>query len=57
MEDRKTILVVDDEVDLIKVLKSRLKQEGYNVLTACDGKEGLALVNNEDIDLVLLDIM
>jgi len=57
MEDRKTILVVDDEVDLIEVLKLRLKQEGYNVLTAHDGKEGLALVNNEDIDLVLLDIM
>jgi DNA-binding response OmpR family regulator len=56
-ERQKTILVIDDEVDLAELLKVRLMHEGYNVLTAYDGKQGIHMIDNEHIDLVLLDIM
>ena len=52
----KTVLVVDDELDILKIVSFRLKQAGYEVLTAEDGKEGLDLLRKERAGLVLLDI-
>jgi DNA-binding response OmpR family regulator len=51
------ILVVDDEPDLVTVLKIGLETEGYDVLTASDGEQGLALARQFVPDLLLLDLM
>lgn len=57
MSDKQTILVVDDEQDLLDLIEYNLKKEGFDVLKAEDGKEGLAVAREHDPDLVLLDIM
>ena len=51
----KKILIIDDEPDIIKVVKFRLIKTGYEVMTAADGREGLELVRVLKPDLVLLD--
>ena len=51
-----TILIVDDENDIIDLLSYNLKTNNYNVETACDGSEALLKINN-NIDLILLDVM
>jgi CheY-like chemotaxis protein len=52
----KSILVVDDEPDIVKVVAFRLKKEGYDVHVAVDGAQGLALAETIKPDLILLDI-
>jgi CheY-like chemotaxis protein len=52
-----TILVVDDEFGVGEVLHTILTDEGYRVLTAINGKQGLARVAETTPDLVLLDYM
>jgi two-component system, cell cycle sensor histidine kinase and response regulator CckA len=54
-----TILVVDDELSVRRILKKALEQSGYRVLEATDGDEGLALydANASEVNLVLLDIL
>ncbi|MFC1589904.1 response regulator [Candidatus Omnitrophota bacterium] len=56
METKKTILVIDDEADLVKILKFRLEQKGYNVLTAYDGAAGLQIADESKPHLIILDI-
>ncbi|MCM8784495.1 MAG: response regulator [Candidatus Omnitrophica bacterium] len=56
MQDKK-ILVIDDEPDILKILKFRLEKAGYEVLTALDGIKGLELAVRDKPDLVILDIM
>ncbi len=51
------ILVVDDEPDIVEVVKARLQLAGYEVLTASRGEETLARSLKEKPDLVILDIM
>ncbi len=51
------ILIVDDEPHITKMLASRLKANGYRIITAENGKEGLQKVKDEQPELVLLDIM
>ena len=51
------VLVCDDEKDIANAISIFLRSEGYNVLTASNGKEALELIEKEDIHLVLLDIM
>ncbi|MCA9550493.1 MAG: sigma-54-dependent Fis family transcriptional regulator [Myxococcales bacterium] len=53
---RQTILVVDDEANLRKVLAATLRREGFEVLTAQDGVEGLALLAKHPIDVLLTDL-
>ncbi|MDI1476123.1 MULTISPECIES: response regulator [unclassified Polyangium] len=53
----KTILVVDDELDIVDVLSDLLTAEGYRVITASNGREGLARIAESRPDLVLLDRM
>lgn len=57
MSDRKTILVVDDEQDLLDLIEYNLKKEGFDVLKAEDGLEGIDVARQHRPDLVLLDIM
>ncbi|AFC72093.1 response regulator PleD [Rickettsia rhipicephali str. 3-7-female6-CWPP] len=52
-----TILVVDDIEPNIKLLTAKLLQEYYTVLTANSGKEALAILKKEKIDIILLDVM
>ena len=53
----KKILVVDDEPNIVEILRFNLKREGYEVLAAYDGQEGLDLARSEGPDLILLDVM
>jgi DNA-binding response OmpR family regulator len=55
--DKKRILAVDDEPDLLEMLKMRLEANNYDVLTAYDGQEGLEKARNEKPDLIILDLM
>ena len=55
--DKKKILVVDDEQDLLDFVKLRLEANNYNVIMATDGVEALEVFNKEKPDLVLLDIL
>jgi DNA-binding response OmpR family regulator len=54
---KKCILIVEDEVQIAKVLKIELEYEGYEVVIRHDGKSGLETALTEKFDLILLDIM
>jgi len=56
MESRR-ILVVDDEPRVREMIEFRLRQYGFEVLQAGDGREALAVASKEQPDLVLLDVM
>ena len=51
------ILVVDDDKEIVGAIEIYLKNEGYNILKAYNGKEALDIVDKNDIHLILLDIM
>lgn len=53
----KTILVIDDEKDLIKLVDHHLSKEGFLVISARDGVEGLSMARKHKPNLILLDIM
>ncbi len=55
--DKKKVLVVDDDVDLLKMLKLRIEAEGYEFMSAQDGQEMLKLIKMKKPDVILLDIM
>lgn len=52
-----TILVCDDERDIVSALEIYLTAEGYRVLKAYNGREALAIAGREDVHLILMDIM
>jgi two-component system NtrC family response regulator len=52
----KTILIVDDEPNYLIVLTELLQEEGYDVFTAQSGEEGLKIVKEIDLDLVITDM-
>ena len=54
---KETILVVDDEASIRRILETRLTMIGYHVVTACDGNEALEVFHNVRPDLVVLDVM
>ena len=51
------ILIVDDEADLVETIQFALELEGYNVLVASNGEEGLNIARQEKPDIILLDLM
>ena len=51
------ILVIDDDELMLSFLEERLMYEGFNVLTAINGKEGMELFNDNQVDLVITDII
>ena len=56
MNEKKRILLVEDEPDLIKLTVFRLEKAEYEVIVAADGKQGLEIAEKERPDLILLDL-
>ncbi|MFF2177315.1 response regulator transcription factor [Lysinibacillus sp. NPDC058147] len=54
---KETILIVDDEKEIRNLIAIYLKNEGYGVLEASDGEEGLTLLKKHQVHLIVLDIM
>ena len=54
---KKRILLVDDDHEIVETMQIALEAKGYEILVARDGNQGLALVEREDPDLVILDMM
>jgi two-component system alkaline phosphatase synthesis response regulator PhoP len=57
MQRRPKILLVDDDFDLVTVMKGALESEAYEVIVAYDGKEGMEKAKKEKPDLIVLDIV
>jgi two-component system response regulator AtoC len=56
LPERKQVLIVDDEPNLRKILSAQLSRDGYDVMTAEDGEQGLAMLKEHHIDLVITDL-
>jgi len=54
--EAKKILVVDDDLDFVKLLSRHISREGYNVIAAFDGYQAIRLAHTENPDLIVLDI-
>ena len=57
MAEEKTVLIVEDEKNIVDILRFNLERKGYRTLEAYDGEEGLRKARSEKPDLILLDIM
>ena len=57
MNEAYTVLVCDDEQDIVEGLRIHLEHEKYRVLCACNGRQALALLEKEPVHLVLMDVM
>ena len=57
MSDKKLILCIEDEAEMIALTRLVLEREGFEVLGAVGGKQGLEIMHREKPDLVLLDLM
>jgi two-component system KDP operon response regulator KdpE len=55
--DKKSILIVDDDPAILRLLSTNLKARGYEIFTATDGEESLEAVQKDFIDLIILDLM
>jgi CheY-like chemotaxis protein len=53
----KTILVIDDDIDLVEIIRVTLENEGFAVIDAQNGERGLARAQQDKPDLILLDVM
>jgi DNA-binding response OmpR family regulator len=53
----KSVLAIDDENDVLLIIKTALQSEGYEVLTATNGFDGLAIAEDQRPSLILLDLM
>jgi two-component system alkaline phosphatase synthesis response regulator PhoP len=56
IDQKRKILIVDDDDSLRNALKDKINQEGFDALTASDGEEGLKIGIKEKPDLILLDV-
>jgi len=57
MEEKKKLMIIDDDVDFVKDLSRLLRTKGYQVVSVTNSKEALQAIYKEDPDLILLDIM
>ena len=57
MDQKKTVLIVEDEKSIVDILRFNLEKEGYATLTAYDGEAGLELAMTGNPDIILLDVM
>ena len=57
MNTQKTVLIVEDEKNIVDILRFNLQREGYRTLEAYDGESGLAQAVSANPDLILLDVM
>ena len=55
--EKNSILIVDDDRDIIRFINENLKQEGFSVFSADNGEEALEVLNNNDVQLAILDVM
>ena len=55
-ETKKTILIIEDELPMLKALSDKFSREGFETLEAKDGEEGLAIAISKKPDLIILDI-
>lgn len=55
-EDQKTILLIDDDRDIVKTIEGNLVIDGYNVVSVFTGQDGIDMAEKETPDLVLLDL-
>ncbi len=53
----KTILVIDDDIDLVEIIRVTLENQGFRVIDAQTGERGLAMAKEQNPDLILLDVM
>ncbi len=53
----KTILVVDDEPEVVELVRNRLEANGYHVISASDGVEGVKKAQKQKPDLIIMDIL
>ena len=53
----KKILIVDDEIQLVEMVKMRLEAAGYEIISAYDGQEGFDKAKKDKPDLIILDLM
>ena len=56
-EEKKKVLCIEDEKEMIDLIKLILERRGFEVLGALGGKEGLEVIRREKPDLILLDLM
>lgn len=56
MDNKKTILIIDDDIHIRRVLEIKLKNNGYNALTAKNGQEGLEIIKTRHPDAVISDL-
>ncbi len=54
---KKSVLIIEDETNILKAIEFNLKRSGYLVYVANDGEQGLAVFNEQKIDLLILDLM
>jgi len=57
LDKNRTVLVIDDEAHIRRVIELKLKNKGFQVLTARNGKEGLDMIRTQHPDAVVSDIM
>ena len=52
-----TILIIDDDIDLVEIIRVTLENQGFKVIDAQTGERGLAMAKEQNPDLILLDVM
>lgn len=57
MAAKKTVLLVDDDADILSAMRTVIERKGYRVVSASDGNLGLAVAERESPDLVIVDMM
>ena len=57
MPAQKTVLLVDDDIDIIESMRTVLEARGFRVMVARDGNAGLTMAERENPDLIILDMM
>ena len=57
MDDKKRVLIIDDDIDLVEAMRVTLESAGFEVIDAQEGERGLEKLRQEEPDLVLLDVM
>ncbi len=57
MEPKRTVLIIEDDRDMIELLSIALRRGGYQPMAALGGREGLRLLREQPADLILLDLM
>jgi len=55
--NKKTILIIDDDIDLVEIIRVTLENENFEVIDAQNGERGIAMAKDRKPDLILLDVM